>query len=58
MNINLTRVESRPAKQIVGEYIFFIDFIGHQDQPEIKAVLTAIQEQTAWVKVFGSYPQA
>ena len=58
MNINMTRVESRPAKQIVGEYIFFVDFIGHQDQPEIQAVLTAIQNQTAWLKVIGSYALA
>jgi len=58
MNINMTRVESRPAKQIVGEYIFFVDFIGHKDQPEIRAVLSAIQAQTAWLKVIGSYALA
>ena len=56
--INMTRVESRPAKQLMGEYIFFIDFIGHVEDVLVAAVLDAIRAQTAWVKVFGSYPAA
>ena len=31
-NINLTKIESRPAKTMLGQYLFYIDFEGHSQQ--------------------------
>lgn len=54
--INLTRIESRPAKHIMGKYIFYIDFSGHGKDEIIVATLQEIEEQVSWLKVLGSYP--
>jgi len=54
--INLTRIESRPAKKNLGDYLFFIDFIGGQDQPEVLEALRQITALTLGMKVLGSYP--
>ncbi len=56
--INLTRIESRPAKKLLGDYIFFIDFVGHYEQELINEVLTAVKTKTAWCKLLGSYPRS
>ena len=55
-NINLTKIESRPAKGKLGEYIFFIDFIGHRTDREIDLVLKNLGKKSLlWI--FGSYPK-
>lgn len=55
--INLTRIESRPAKLQLGKYVFFIDFIGHHKDIAVEAVLKKIARLTSNLKVLGSYPQ-
>jgi len=55
-NINLTRIESRPAKSEMGKYIFYIDFNGHQKDIKSKIILDNIEKKTRKLKVFGSYP--
>ncbi len=55
-DINLTRIESRPAKHSVGQYIFYLDFQGHRDEELGREVLREIKEQVSWLKVLGSYP--
>ena len=54
--INLTRIESRPAKHIMGKYIFYIDFSGHVEDKASTAALKEIGGQVNWLKVLGSYP--
>jgi prephenate dehydratase len=54
--INLTRIESRPAKMELGKYIFYIDFEGHQEDIKSKQVLKNIVAITNKLKIFGSYP--
>ncbi len=54
--INLTRVESRPARSRVWEYLFFIDFIGHWDSPEVRATFAELEPACERVKWLGSYP--
>lgn len=54
--INLSKIESRPAKGKLGDYIFFIDFQGHILEDSVKEALKAL-EKLAFVKVFGSYPR-
>lgn len=54
-HLNLTRIESRPAKAEVGKYIFYIDFYGHIDDSNVQSAIKSIQSMTRFFKVFGSY---
>jgi len=54
--INLTRIESRPAKKNLGDYLFFIDLIGGQEQPDVREALNDVAGVTLGLKVLGSYP--
>jgi prephenate dehydratase len=54
--LNLTRIESRPAKKRLGDYLFFIDFFGHTRMPQVQAALAGVGLRTLWLKVLGSYP--
>lgn len=56
--ISLTRIESRPSQQKAWEYVFFIDFLGHADDPAIKHVLSQVAAHAATLKVLGSFPRA
>jgi prephenate dehydratase len=55
--INCSKIESRPTREVFGEYVFLIDFEGHQDDPETREVLDEVGKLTAELKVFGSYPR-
>lgn len=55
--INLTKVESRPTKESLGEYIFLVDFEGHREEPVIADLLEKVQRQTSLFKILGSYPR-
>lgn len=55
-SINLSRIESRPAKSQIGKYVFYIDFAGHQDDEQVKALLERIRRKTNSLKILGSYP--
>ena len=57
-SINLTKIESRPAKQSPWEYVIFVDLEGHCATPQIAAVLREIGERTLFLKILGSYPAA
>jgi len=56
--INLTKIESRPNKNTLGEYNFYVDFEGHQDNSTVKDVLQKLRENTTFLKILGSYPIA
>lgn len=53
--INLTKIESRPSKGRLGDYIFFIDLRGHKDDKGVKGAFKAI-EKNFFLKILGSYP--
>lgn len=55
--VNLTRISSRPSKQSLGEYLFFIDCEGHAHDSAIKNCLALIKQQSSYFKFLGSYPQ-
>ncbi len=56
--INLTKIESRPNKNTLGEYNFYVDFEGHQDDSTVKDVLQKLRDNTTFLKILGSYPFA
>jgi chorismate mutase/prephenate dehydratase len=56
--VSMKRFESRPARQGGWQYYFYIDLLGHQDDPSVAAALSEIRSQAAFCKVLGSYPRA
>jgi chorismate mutase/prephenate dehydratase len=57
-DINLVKIESRPMKQKAWEYIFFLDLVGHVEDPEISAAIEELRGHCHFLKVLGSYPFA
>ncbi|MDW7731879.1 MAG: prephenate dehydratase [Methanolobus sp.] len=54
--INLTRIESRPSKRALGDYVFYIDFEGHISDEIIKEAIYNIESKVGMLKMLGSYP--
>ncbi len=54
-NINLSRIESRPTKRSLGDYLFFVDLEGDARNSSVQSVLEELAAQTSILKVFGSY---
>ncbi len=57
-NINLTKLESRPTKRVLGEYCFFVDLEGHLEDAVVKEALGILEPKVARLKSLGSYPRA
>ncbi|MDF2986472.1 MAG: prephenate dehydratase [Eubacterium sp.] len=55
-DINMTRIESRPSKNALGQYIFFVDIDGHIEDPDVYDALTMVKRKTSFYKFIGSYP--
>jgi prephenate dehydratase len=56
-NINLTRLESRPAKKDLGDYVFIIDLDGHLHDENIFEAIEVLRKSVYLVKILGSYPK-
>ena len=56
--LSMTRLESRPARHTLWEYVFFVDFEGHRDDPAVASALVELARRAAYLKVLGSYPVA
>ena len=54
--INMTKIESRPRRQSLGQYIFLVDMEGHREEGTLRAALEAIRRQVSMLKILGSYP--
>lgn len=55
LNINMSRIESRPTKRSLGDYIFFVDVEANATAPTMQTALEVLKLHTAQLKVFGSY---
>lgn len=55
--INLAKIESRPTKQSLGQYVFFIDCDGHRRDPLMSEAIEAIRGKVSLLRVLGSYPK-
>lgn len=54
--VSMSRFESRPARTGQWEYYFYVDMLGHRDDPQLARALADLQSQVAFLKVLGSYP--
>lgn len=56
--VSMTKLESRPSKQGLWDYVFYIDIEGHRTDDKVNAALQELNERASAVKVLGSYPAA
>ncbi|MBY6277049.1 prephenate dehydratase [Symbiobacterium thermophilum] len=54
-NINLLKLESRPSRNRPWEYVFYLDFEGHRDDPHVRAALADLAKHANYCKVLGSF---
>ena len=57
-NVNLSKLESRPMKNLPWQYLFFVDLEGHCTDEPVKAALEELKEVSVYIKLLGSYPKA
>ncbi|WP_035384359.1 prephenate dehydratase [Ferriphaselus sp. R-1] len=56
--VSMTKLESRPARSGLWEYVFFVDIDGHQQDAKVAAALAELRQVASFVKILGSYPVA
>jgi len=56
--VSMTRLESRPSRTGMWEYVFFVDIEGHQQDASVAAALDLLRERASFLKILGSYPAA
>ena len=54
--VNITMIQSRPTKQALGDYMFFLDLEGRADDPALQTALNCLRLKLREVKILGSYP--
>jgi prephenate dehydratase len=55
-DVNLTRIESRPRRQGLGLYIFFLDLDGSAEDPAVVEAIEALRDKAESVRILGTYP--
>lgn len=56
--VSMTRIESRPSRREMWDYVFFADIEGHVEDAPVKQALEDLKARAALLKLLGSYPQA
>ncbi|MCK4513448.1 bifunctional chorismate mutase/prephenate dehydratase, partial [bacterium] len=57
-HISLCKIESRPRANRPWQYMFYLDFEGHCEDPECGAAMMGLLRHSSFVKMLGSYPAA
>ncbi len=55
--VSLSHIQSRPSKRKAWDYLFFMEMQGHASDPNVKAALGELEQQSSMVKVLGSWPR-
>ena len=55
--LDLSRIESRPSGDGLGNYEFSIDIVGHVSEERVQAALVGLHRHSPWVRFMGSYPR-
>lgn len=56
--VSMSRLESRPSRKGLWEYVFFIDIEGHLQNENVAKALEEIRNKATFLKILGSYPAA
>ncbi|GAB6042802.1 prephenate dehydratase [Endothiovibrio diazotrophicus] len=56
--ISMSRIESRPSRRGMWDYVFFIDLLGHAEEPSVVEALKELNEEASFLKILGSYPRS
>lgn len=56
--VSMVKIESRPSRQAMWDYLFFVDIEGHTESENITNAMNALKQQTSMLKMLGSYPKA
>ncbi len=56
--VSMTRLESRPSRTGLWEYVFFIDIEGHRQDEKVARALAELKEKSSFLRILGSYPAA
>ena len=56
--VSMTKLETRPSKGGMWEYLFFIDIVGHAHDASVRSALSELSERASLMRVLGSYPIA
>ncbi len=57
-NIGMVHIESRPSRQGLWDYVFFIDIDGHSEDDDVSQALAILKDNVNMLKLLGSYPKA
>lgn len=57
-NVSMTRIESRPSRVGMWDYVFFADVEGHAEDQNVAQAIQCLRQKAAMMKLLGSYPQA
>ena len=55
--VNLSRIESRPSRKTLGEYIFYVDLEAHREEASLKRALSEVASEFSFYRWLGSYPR-
>ena len=55
--VNLSRIESRPSRKTLGEYIFYVDLEAHREEQSLKRALSEVASEFSFYRWLGSYPR-
>jgi prephenate dehydratase len=56
--VNMTRIESRPRREGLGSYMFFVDLDGREGEPEVRAAIDSLRARAGELRTLGSFPVA
>jgi prephenate dehydratase len=55
--VNMTAIKSRPTKELLGEYVFFVEVLGHLHDPRVRDATLGLLRGSADIRYLGSYPE-
>jgi chorismate mutase / prephenate dehydratase len=58
VGVSMTRIESRPSRRGMWDYLFFVDLEGHAEDASVAEALSRLNDRAAMLKILGSYPRA